>query len=281
MKCPYCGELLGLNNICINVTCSHFSTTIISSKDSMLNEFNEDNLKSKNSNINEISNEKYHLGNNNNKSSNKYNNTHHNYNNYSNSSNNSYNLNNFNNRSSYENKSFNFHNNHSSNISKEELVAFIGGNNTQYYLKYTHKHENNKRFISWNWPCFFLGNYWLLYRKLYFPALGLMSLTFIFSEIFGSKTKLFLLLLMHIILALFANSMYLNKCERKIKKIQILKPTLNPSQYMRKLHEKGGVNLILPILLLIISILGTMIYIIALLSNIAHQPPLHSPSHYF
>ena len=42
-----------------------------------------------------------------------------------------------------------------------DFFTFIG-DNSSYYLKYTSKFENDKGFISWNWPCFFLSWYWLL-----------------------------------------------------------------------------------------------------------------------
>ena len=65
------------------------------------------------------------------------------------------------------NKSTNKTNDNNYNISREEFAAFIGSHNIDYYLDYIHKMKNNNNFLSWNWSCFFLSSYWLLYRKLY------------------------------------------------------------------------------------------------------------------
>lgn len=222
MKCPYCGEELGINNTCMNMTCSHVNSTFNFSEDSTLNE--------PVINISES-----------------------------------------------VNKSFSY----SDDISEEELTTFIGGNNTNYYLKYIDKHKTNKRFLSWNWPCFFLSNYWLLYRKLYVPAVILISLIFASSQLFRFKTQIFLLLILHAILGLFANSMYLNNCERKIKKIRTDLSISNIQEYMSKLHKKGGINWIVPLIFLIICALGIMIYIIILLTTMANRPNFSSPSQYF
>lgn len=235
MKCPYCGEKLGLNNICINVACSHFSATINSSEDFKLNEPEKNNLRSINSNTDV---------------------------------------------SISASKSFNLSNNYSNYISKDDFAAFIGGNNTNYYLKYTDKLKRNKKFLSWNWPCFFLTNYWLLYRKLYVHAVLFIFLSFASSKLFRFQAHVFIILLMHIGLGMYANSMYLRNCEREIKKLKAAISTLSTPQYMNKLHIKGGVNWVAPLILLVIYILGVMIYIAMLFIRMANQPNLNSPSYY-
>ena len=271
MKCPHCQEELGLNNICINVLCSHFGTEINSSDNSNLN-YTINDLDTKNSYNNESNIDNFNANPN-------LNNTYDNMNDYS------YNRHNYDNKQSINettNKSSNIYNNNN-NISIEEFSAFIGNHNTDYYLEHIHKMKSNNRFLSWNWPCFFLGPYWFLYRKLYSIASILIALTISLSLIFHSKTPMFFTLLVRIILAIFANAIYLNICARKIKTVKTIIANLSTTQYINKLHKKGGVNLIAPLILLAICIVIIIISIVVaflfISGNNTHQ--FSSPSYHY
>lgn len=267
MKCPHCQRELGLNNICINVICSHFGTEINSSDNSNLN-YTENDLDKKNSYNNNTynSNDNHNLNN-------KYDNV----NDYS------YNRHSYDNNQSINkttNKSSNIYNN---NISIKEFAAFIGDHNTNYYLEHIHKMENNNRFLSWNWPCFFLGPYWLLYRKLYAIALILIVLNISLSLVFHSRISMFLGLPVRIILTIFANAIYLNNSKRKIKTVKTTIANLSTTQYINRLHKKGGVNLVAPLILLAICIIIIIISIVTALLFIARNNPPHfsSPSYHY
>jgi hypothetical protein len=267
LKCPYCEEELGLNNICINPLCSYFGTIIkIPEKDNINNI--ENNLKNKNSN--ETSTFDFNTG-------------------YDFDA--DYNMRNDNyytikKHTTYENtnKTSNKHFNHySSNddISREEFAAFIGNKNTNFYLKHVSKMESNHKFLSWNWACFFLSHYWLLYRKLYAPGAILVLLTFASSKLFTSSTHLFLMLIIRIILTLLANSIYLNNCGRKIRNIKMNISNFSTSQYINRLHAKGGVSLVAPLILLVIYIIGAIIYIAMWFAAMLTPHEFSSPSYYF
>jgi hypothetical protein len=253
LKCPYCEEELGLNYICINPTCSHFGNTINFPEKSKINN-TQNSFDNENSNVTEISNL----------------NTSYNYINsdyYS--------------KNKAANAYFNLYSSND-NISREEFAAFIGDHNTNYYLEYIHKMKDNNKFPSWNWSCFFLSHYWLLYRKLYIPATLVIFLTLVSSRLFEIKTHLFFILIMRIILTIFANAIYLNNCEHKIKAIKPIIAALNTTQYINRLRSKGGVNLVAPIVLLIIYILGSLIYITMWFISLANSPhEFSSPSYYF
>lgn len=188
MKCPHCQEELGINNICINVTCSYFGTEINSSD-----------------------------------------------------------------------KSFNIYND---NISRDEFAAFIGNYNTDYYLEHIDKMKNNNRFLSWNWPCFFFSSYWLLYRKLYALAITLIVFNLCFSLLFNSRIPILFMLLIRILLAIYANALYLNNSYRKIKAIKTTISNLSTTQYINRLHKKGGINLVAPLILILVYILVIIILIV-------------------
>lgn len=159
-----------------------------------------------------------------------------------------------------------------------DFFTFIG-NNSSYYLKYASKFENDKGFISWNWPCFFLSWYWLLYRKLYIPAIILIGINIASFKLFERTTYLVVILIIRTILAMFANNIYLNTCKQKINVLKGTIANLNASEYTKKLRKKGGVTLVAPVILLILSILATMIYIIILFSNMSNAPS-YSGSYY-
>lgn len=251
MKCPHCQEELGLNNICINPVCSYFSSTIESSENSHLNaDENTANTEIKSS-------DSLNLNKNINNSNNDYLNEE--------------TINRIN------DKSHNIYDHN--NISIDELAAFIGSNNTNHYLKYIDKMHRNSKFISWNWPSFFLGPYWLLYRKVYDLAFILTALTITFSLVFDSGMPGILLLIVRITLALFANAIYLNVCKRKIKTVKAGIKNLSTTQYIEKLHKKGGVTLVAPLILAGIYIVVVIISIIAfmLFAVTENEPNFSSP----
>jgi hypothetical protein len=255
VKCPHCEEELGLNNICINPVCSYFGTEIKFSTDSDRN-----NIKNDTQNYSNIKTT----------ASNSFEYTHR----YSDKNSQTYN--------NIDKQSTDNYFKGNNCISKEELTTFIG-NNANYYLKYIGKIRTNNKFSSWNWPCFFLNSYWLLYRKLYLPAAILIGINFASSKILGHKTYLFFILMLRIIVTIFANSIYLNHCKQKITKIKASMSSLSEiqySQYLRKLRKKGGVSLAAPIFLLIVSILVTIIYIIISLSTMSKAPGFYSGSYY-
>jgi hypothetical protein len=55
----------------------------------------------------------------------------------------------------------------------EDLVAFIGNNSDTYLRKFRKFNMNgtDNFGVTWHWPAFFLGFWWMLYRKLYLWAL--------------------------------------------------------------------------------------------------------------
>lgn len=157
-------------------------------------------------------------------------------------------------------------------ISKEELEVFIG-NNSKYYFKDIDKFKNKRKFLSWNWSCFLLSSYWLLYRKLYIPAILLIGVDFASAKFFEKKVYLvFIISLTRIILAILANSIYLNNCINKIKNIRVTLTNFNAGEYKKKLRRKGGTSLFPPILLLILSILVSIISIIIWFANTSSSP---------
>src|SRR5471030_2892754 len=168
-------------------------------------------------------------------------------------------------------------------ISTGEFATFIGKHNTDYYLGYIDKLENNNRFLSWNWSCFFLGTYWLLYRKLYALASVLVVLNISFALLFHSRMPILFALIVRLILTIFINAIYLNNSERKIRNIKKTRYSLSTTQYIDRLHKKGGYNLVAPLILIIIYIIIILISFFSFFLLRANVAPPHfsSPSYHF
>lgn len=156
-------------------------------------------------------------------------------------------------------------------ISKDELEIFIGSN-SKYYSEVIYKFQNKSKSVSWNWSCFLLSSYWLLYRKLYIPAILLIGTDLVSAKLLERKALIVIMLVIRTILSMLANSIYLNNCVRKIKIIKATMIDLNAGEYKRRLRKKGDITLVPPIILLILFILASIIYIIIWFANASSTP---------
>lgn len=162
-------------------------------------------------------------------------------------------------------------------VSDEELITFIGKRNTYYYNKYISKAKNENIFISWNWPSFFLGMYWLLYRKLYLVAAVLIIFTISLSNQFEDGIPWLIFFGIRILLAMFANNIYLKNSIRKISKLKNKFMPMNSFEFQSMLQRKGGVSFAAPIILLVLYII---VIIIALIAFIFFTTQLGPVDHY-
>lgn len=253
MKCPKCGEDLGLNNICINPMCINFGNEITSNQ----TQNSENSSKSTDSSLNNSS----------------FNN------NYANRNTNSKNFDNRNN-TSFNNKknSINVNQNINNNayISDEEFEAFFDNKNSNYYLGHLSQYRSNNKFTSWNWPAFLFTFYWLLYRKLYGVAallfVGNFAITLVFNGLPVS-------LILRILLGVFANCIYLRSCEQKIKQVKSFCRNSSREDYMKRLNIKGGVNLVAPIIFVVLLVL--LIITIAIVAFFIFSNNTSSTTHSF
>lgn len=120
---------------------------------------------------------------------------------------------------------------------KQMLVAFLGSEKPYYWYnkafkKYDINGINNFAW-NWNWPCFFLGSFYLLYRKIYLYALCVLLLNSLISLKYGLLVNIlcggFLPYLIYLQYTKFRKeieSKAINK-EEKIKLMQQLGGTSN------------------------------------------------------
>ena len=89
-------------------------------------------------------------------------------------------------------------------------------------------------------------------------------------------------MIIRIVLTMFANAIYLNNSERKIRTVKTIIANLNTTQYINRLRKKGGVNLVAPLILVAIYIVVIIIIVAVLYSTqvlIPHN--FSSPSYHY
>lgn len=121
-----------------------------------------------------------------------------------------------------------------------EVNLFVQKNQKFYEEKFRKMEETGKS-ISWNWAAFFMGIYWMIYRKMYFKA----GAFFVLSLVASSTPYIGYILNFAVLIgiAIYANALYLDHVQGAIKKAKELFP-----------HEKdviikkmGGTNLTMAI----------------------------------
>ena len=140
--------------------------------------------------------------------------------------------------------------------------AVIGESNQDFYLSYFRRADSRGYApISWHWPVFVIGLFWLLYRKQYrfalivfgMPYLAALIAALINTAIPGSGQPLLVLAVFgfgFVWLPLHANGIYYHWVRDEIERARIEFPGQIDAQ-MRYLEARGGVNAQLPYLVLI------------------------------
>lgn len=130
----------------------------------------------------------------------------------------------------------------------KDMVDFIQ-KNPEYYIPKLEEMQKYKKSTSWNWASFFLLPWWLLYRKMYAYGFGVMVLSFILSYI--PFIGFISLIAIPILGGLYGNSIYLKYIEKNLAEFR----GLNEDARHRVILSKGGVNIALPIIIFIVSII--------------------------
>jgi hypothetical protein len=124
--------------------------------------------------------------------------------------------------------------------------AYIGESNKDYYLQKFEVFEWQPSGLrpSWNWSAFLATGLWALYRKMYgwfFGWWGLITLSSILGKSISPLLAAPIILISTVGFAIFANSIYYNKCKEKIAIAQLTYK--NESSLLGHLTRKGGVHL--------------------------------------
>lgn len=158
----------------------------------------------------------------------------------------------------------------SAKITSINLKLFIG-KNADYYIEKWDKADNQARFAGWNWAAFFLGVFWLAYRKMYRYMFIFILLSILVGSlpIGGSAyTPLFWMIL----LGLFGNTLYYKHTKQKVS---IVKQQYQSTKEMEtNLKKIGGIKwLAIGLPLLIFFAYGAIIgFISSIDKRLAEEP---------
>ncbi len=134
----------------------------------------------------------------------------------------------------------------SDDIQNEKLYkTVIGEKNQDYYLTKFEKFDQQSSELKegWNWPAFFFTNIWALYRKMYGWFFGLCGIYLLFSLLYyyRAPAEIFIsYVLIHIIFAIYANSLYHRNIQKKIAVARF--SIKDDSKLLKFLKHKGGVH---------------------------------------
>ena len=129
-----------------------------------------------------------------------------------------------------------------------EVNLFIQKNQHFYEEKFKKMNDTGKS-ASWNWAAFFLGVYWMVYRKMYFKAGAFFILSFV-----ASSTPYIGVILNFAVLVgigIYANALYMDHINGSIKKVEML----FSGDKEATIKKLGGTNLPLALGLYVIVIL--------------------------
>ena len=155
----------------------------------------------------------------------------------------------------------------SNKITDLDIINFIGNKNTKYYFeKFKNNHERSN-FASWNWASFFLGTYWLLYRKLYKWFIGVFLIKLfggILIGTFSSTLAAIFDLIIMVLLGVYGNCIYVHDSKNKITSLKSFFNKFGDSS--EALKENGGTNIVAPLVLLAVCLLFAIMFVLVFAS---------------
>lgn len=154
-------------------------------------------------------------------------------------------------------------------VTEEDFITFVGEKNTEYYLDKFERYQSNQNFASWNWAAFFLGMFWILYRKLYKFAGILFGINLLSVFLIGGSSILNLVIMIGC--GTYGNLIYVKDSIQKIENIKRFSSNISNMDLNNRLIHNGGVSFVGPIILLLLItplIIITVIIYLGLMTSI-------------
>ncbi len=146
---------------------------------------------------------------------------------------------------------------------EEAWAAVVGDANTSYYLERFGRLAHGDS-GGWHWPGFFFTWYWMLYRKMWMPALvyffqpyvTVMVLAGVAAAAPAAAGLLYIawLVAQLVVPGLFANRWYYNHCQKKIREVRARAGS--KEQMLGRLEGLGGTSNILVIIVAVFGIVA-------------------------
>lgn len=140
----------------------------------------------------------------------------------------------------------------------EEYYDYFVGKNAEVYQKKWKNKNPEKLNIGWNWAAFFVGGYWLLYRRMYKEWLLILGVVFALSIVnvfLAFPFKLFRYINLsdfsNLIICMFGDSLYQRKACKTIKE----QMGLPENKIVEAIRAKGDVDVTACVLLVFANII--------------------------
>lgn len=142
----------------------------------------------------------------------------------------------------------NYDENYRADFDNRDMINFIQKKEEYYIPKFKEIQELYKS-TSWNWAAFFFNSWWFLYRKMYAIGFGLIIADLVIGVLIPSLS-LITSIAIAVISGLYGNIAYLKYIQNQL--ISFTK--MDDDIKQRLILNKGGVNIVIPIILVIITI---------------------------
>jgi hypothetical protein len=132
-------------------------------------------------------------------------------------------------------------------LTEEEVTRFVGSNSEYYLRKWDASLKGRDGDAGFNWAAFFLGPFWLPYRRLYLHAIALYAAMFLLVIQDAARPNHAgngLGLLLGVVCGVFGNRWYYTQVHGIITQTRSL--GLAREAYLDKLARRGGTNPLAP-----------------------------------
>ena len=160
--------------------------------------------------------------------------------------------------------------------SEGHLAAYVGPNNTDYYMERFGRFESGQSSVSWNWPAFFLTALWLLYRKMWAAALlywiglplalggvaAVLTATGLLSGVVADLvTSVMYYAFSLTLVPMFANKLYFDHAQKKVEGV---KGSYSDSeQQLQELRRIGGTSIVPYFIGGLIVVLSLFVFVVS------------------
>lgn len=142
-------------------------------------------------------------------------------------------------------------------FNNKDMTNFIQ-KKVEYYIPKFKEIQELYKTTSWNWAAFFFNSWWFLYRKMYVVGFGIILADIVIGSMIPALSLL-INIVIAIISGLYGNIVYLKHIQKELEAYNNMDEDIK----QRLILNKGGVNIVIPIILAIIT-LGLFLLIGAL-----------------
>lgn len=133
-------------------------------------------------------------------------------------------------------------------FNNKDMVNFIQ-KKVEYYIPKFKDIQESYKSTSWNWAAFFFNSWWFLYRKMYAIGFGIIIADIVIGSVIP-YLSLVASIAIAVISGLYGNITYLKHIQKQLDSLRNMDEDIK----QRLILNKGGVNIVIPVILAIITI---------------------------